>query len=426
MIYLDNGATSFPKPAGMLLAMEKCMLEYCGNPGRSGHNMSRRTGEEVYKARNTLAKLFHIKQPERLVFTRNATEALNMGIRGVLQEGDHVVTTSMEHNSVLRPLEALSGNKTYDEDFQTPARGITYTVVEADPDGTIRASQIKKAIRPDTKMVICTHASNVTGSIMPIEEIGQVVEEENNRRIRSAAMRPANAGVGLADPSGSEHTPDQKKVLFLVDGAQTAGAIPIDVEAMKIDMLAVPGHKSLLGPLGTGALYVGPSVQDIEPFLYGGTGTASKELIQPREFPEGYESGTVNAPGIIGLGYSAGMISEVGVEEIQRQEQKLLYSMQDALSDVRKVRTYGPDVSKKTGIITFNIEDISSETVAGILNEQYGIAVRAGYHCAGLAHKTIGTWDTGAVRASLGPYNTSTDVEKAVAAVREIAQKISE
>ena len=420
MIYLDNGATSFPKPPGMAETMARCMKTYCGNPGRSGHYMSMKTGEEVYRARKIVAGLFHIKRPERLIFTMNTTGALNAGIKGVLCRGDHAVTTAMEHNSVLRPLKALEQGE------------ITHTIVNCKECGTVEVKNILGAIKQNTRLVICTHASNVTGTLQPIAELGAAIKEMNCSR------RP------------------EQQILFLVDGAQSAGCVPIDVEKMCIDMLAIPGHKGLLGPLGTGALYVREGV-DIYPVTEGGTGTASKERVQPLEFPEGFEAGTVNAPGIIGLGYSAAWVQRVGVENIQRHEEALVAPLHEALMNMDFVKVYGPDhfsetapeaegeetassfseksaVQKectralKTAVVTFNAVDkdgkvhMSCEEVADRLSGEYGIAVRGGFHCAGLAHKTIGTWDTGAVRMSAGPFNTKKQIKIAIDAVYHICR----
>jgi cysteine desulfurase family protein len=378
MIYFDNGATSFPKPPGMIAAMSRCMSDYCGNPGRSGHDMSMRTGEEVYKARMALAKIFNIDEPERVVFTVNTTEALNIGIKGMLNSGDHAITTAMEHNSVLRPLKALE------------AFGVTHTIVKCNPDGFADLKSIKDALRPNTKMIVCTHASNVVGTIMPVYEIGEFAHARN--------------------------------LIFMVDAAQSAGCIPIDVEKMKIDMLAVPGHKGLLGPLGTGALFVKAGLTP-RALKEGGTGTESKNRNQPSEFPEGYESGTVNAPGIIGLGYAAEFVRNTGVEKIRRYEENLIRPLDENLRNMRNVTAYGPsDCSRKTSMCTFNIHDKSCEEVAQILNDKFRIAVRAGYHCAGLAHKTIGTWDTGAVRLSVSPFNSKKEINAATDAIYRISK----
>ena len=378
MIYLYNAATSYPKPRGMVAAMEECILKYCGNPGRSGHSMSMKTGEEVYHARRKIASLFGIKQPERLVFTQNTTEALNMGLKGVLQSGDHVITTTMEHNSVLRPLKALE------------KRGVSQSVIRADREGFIKASEIEKAIRKDTKLIAITAASNVTGTRMPLEEIGELAR--------------------------------RRGIMFLVDGAQGAGSMAIDVERMHIDMLAFPGHKGLLGPQGTGALYVSPEIR-LKHIMEGGTGTDSKSRFQPCEFPEGYEAGTINAPAIIGLGYSAEFVEKIGPEVIGKYEEELIGWLDERLDEMDFVKRYGPDACRKTGISLINIRGVGAEEVTSVLSSKYGIAVRGGYHCAGLDHKTIGTWDEGAVRISAGPFNTRKDMEKLVDAIKEIGYR---
>lgn len=378
MIYLDNSATSYPKPKGMVAAMEECILKYCGNPGRSGHFMSMKTGEEVYHARRKIAELFNIEQAERLIFTKNTTEALNLGLTGLLKEGDHVITTSMEHNSVLRPLKSLE------------RKGISQTVIRADRQGRIKVSDIEKTIRPSTKLIVITAASNVTGTKMPLAEIGTLARKRG--------------------------------ILFMVDGAQGAGCMKIDVREMNIGMLAVPGHKGLLGPLGTGALYVSPQTE-IAPLLAGGTGTESKSRIQPREFPDGFEAGTINAPGIIGMGFSAEFIGKIGVEVIEEYEKNLIGWLDEAFDNMDFVHRYGPGCEEKTGITLINVDGIGAEELTTTLSSEYSIAVRGGYHCAGLAHKTIGTWNTGAVRISTGPFNTKKDMEKIADAVWKIGSR---
>lgn len=378
MIYLDNGATSFPKPKGMMTAMEECITKYCGNPGRSGHFMSMKTGEEVYHARRSLAKLFNVENGERIVFTKNTTEALNMGLHGFLRRGDHAVTTSMEHNSVLRPLKAME------------RKGIEHSIVKGNREGIVTACDIERAIKPNTKLIVITAASNVTGSKMPLKEISNIAKKH--------------------------------KVKFMVDGAQGAGAMNLDVRVLGIDMLAVPGHKGLLGPLGTGALYVAPGI-NLMPILEGGTGTESKSRVQPVDFPDGFESGTVNAPAIIGLGYCAEFIEKIGTEVIGKYEEDLICWLDERLLNMDFIRLYGPRPHQKTGISLINIEGVEAEEVTSTLNNRYGIAVRGGYHCAGLAHKTIGTWDTGGVRISVGPYNTKKDMEILVNALWEIGKE---
>lgn len=378
MIYLDNSATSFPKPAGMAAEMGDCMERYCGNPGRSGHDMSMMTGERVYQARKETARLFHIRDASRLVFTKNTTESLNLALLGILKEGDHVVTTSMEHNSVLRPLEHLR------------SKGVSHTIVSGSEEGFVSAEDIEAAVTEDTRLVAVTGASNVTGTIQPLDDIGRICAE--------------------------------RQIPLLVDAAQLAGCADIDVEKLGISLLAFPGHKGLLGPLGTGGLYVDPSIQ-LTPLLCGGTGTESRSRVQPEEFPEGFEAGTVNAPGIIGLGYSVRVLQKVGVKAIEAYERELIRYFDEMIAGMDFVDLYGPAPEGKTGISLFNIRGMECEEAAARLNRDYGIAVRSGYHCAGLAHKTIGTWNTGGVRLSVGPFNTRRELRAAAEAVWKIGKK---
>lgn len=378
MIYLDNSATSFPKPAGMAAEMGDCMERYCGNPGRSGHDMSMMTGERVYQARKETARLFHIRDASRLVFTKNTTESLNLALLGMLKEGDHVVTTSMEHNSVLRPLEHLR------------SKGVSHTIVSGSEEGFVSAEDIEAAVTEDTRLVAVTGASNVTGTIQPLDDIGRICAE--------------------------------RQIPLLVDAAQLAGCADIDVEKLGISLLAFPGHKGLLGPLGTGGLYVDPSIQ-LTPLLCGGTGTESRSRVQPEEFPEGFEAGTVNAPGIIGLGYSVRVLQKVGVKAIEAYERELIRYFDEMIAGMDFVDLYGPAPEGKTGISLFNIRGMECEEAAARLNRDYGIAVRSGYHCAGLAHKTIGTWNTGGVRLSVGPFNTRRELRAAAEAVWKIGKK---
>lgn len=376
MIYLDNGATSFPKPRAVIREVSRCMSEYCGNPGRSGHYQAMKTAEEIYKTRKNIARLFNVSNPTQIIFTGNTTGALNLGILGILRPGDHVVTTSMEHNSVLRPLKMAE------------SRDIEHTIVTCDKTGSLNLRDIKDAIKENTKLIVCTHASNVTGTIMPIKEIGQLAH--------------------------------RKGILFLVDGAQSGGCLPINVAEMNIDMLAMPGHKGLLGPMGTGFLYVREGL-DLEPVIFGGTGSASKDRKQPKEMPDGYEAGTVNAPGIAGLGCAVRLLLDTGIASVYEHERELTGMLDENLRNMKNVKVYGvADIDKKVGIVSFNIKGKSCEQVADELSENYGIAARGGYHCAGLAHKTIGCWDCGAVRLSVGPFNTKEQIKTAIEAVSRI------
>ena len=379
MIYLDNGATSYPKPKDMIMAMEDCIKNYCGNPGRSGHDMSMKTGEEVYHARRKVSSLFNINNPERLVFTKNTTESINLGLKGFLRSGDHVITTSMEHNSVLRPLHSLEKS------------GVEHSIVQADKKGQINCKNIEDAIKSNTKIIVVTAASNVTGTKMPLKDIGDLAR--------------------------------QKGILFMVDGAQGAGSMDLNVSRLNIDMLAVPGHKGLLGPLGTGALYVKEGI-GLEPILEGGTGTESKKRSQPFGFPEGFEAGTINAPAIIGLGASAEYIGKIGTEVIGKYEEELIGWLDEELNNMNFITVYGPHCSMKTGITLINVMGKGAEEVTSELNKTYGIAVRGGFHCAGLAHKSIGTWQMGAVRISVGPFNTKKELRTLVCALNKIGKSI--
>lgn len=377
MIYMDNGATSFPKPQEVLETLIDVTANYCANPGRSGHFMAARTAQEIYKTRLAAAQLFNIEDAGRIVFTKNCTESLNLALKGILREGDHVVTTSMEHNSVIRPLIELR------------KKGVSTTFVSCRQDGSVSTEDMKSAIRKNTKLIVMTAASNVTGTIMPLEETGRI------------AVR--------------------KGVLFMVDGAQGAGHMELDVKKNHIDILAAPGHKGLLGPQGTGLLYIREGVR-IQPLLAGGTGSKSKQEEQPQDFPEGYEAGTVNAPGIIALGAAIRFINRVGVRAIENHERKLTQKLQTGLKKIAGVQLYGPEnVADKTAVIAMNIRGIDCEEAAGLLNDKYGIAVRAGFHCSPRAHETIGTADTGCIRICPGFYTSEKELEAVIRAIREIA-----
>lgn len=377
MIYLDNAATSFPKPSCMTDAMITCLSEYCGNPGRSGHNMSIKTAEKIFDTRQTLADFFHAENPLQFVFCSNTTEALSLAIKGTLQAGDHVITTCMEHNSVLRPLFS-------NEEIET-------TIVWSDDCGRISPDQIRVEIKDNTKMIICTHSSNVTGTILPIKEIGQLAYEHN--------------------------------LLFLVDAAQSAGALPIDLKELPVDMMAFAGHKSLLGPQGTGFLYVREGL-DLIPLKDGGTGTESKNTKQPHSFPEGYEAGTVNSPGIVGLGESVKYVQSIGVNAIRQWEEYITDILYSELRNMKHITLYGPEnAEEKTAIITLNVKGMECEEVAFILNKDHQIAARSGFHCAPYAHKVIGTYSTGAVRLSPGAFTTQDEISKTIDAFNRIGNK---
>lgn len=378
MIYMDNGATSYPKPREVIETLIDVTANYCANPGRSGHFMAARTAQEIYKTRLALARLFNIEDAARLVFTKNCTEAINLALKGILKDGDHVVTSSMEHNSIVRPLMELR------------KKGVSTTFVSCRQDGSLDPDDVKAAIRRNTRLVILTAASNVTGTKMPLEEVGRI------------AVR--------------------KGILFMVDGAQGAGHMDLDVQKNHIDILAVPGHKGLMGPQGTGALYIRKGVQSA-PLLAGGTGSRSKDEEQPEDFPEGYEAGTVNSPGIIALGAAVRFINKIGVKVIEAHEQRLTERLQKGLDEIDGVVIYGPeDTAQKTAVVAMNIEGIDCEEAANILNDRYGIAVRAGFHCSGRAHDTIGTGNIGCMRICPGLYTSDKEIDEVIRAVGDIVK----
>jgi len=381
MIYLDNAATSWPKPEQVYIAVYLFMKQWCANPGRSAHLMGRMSAETVMKTRDALAALFNIENPLNIAFTANATQALNMAIQGVLRPGDHVVTTAMEHNSVLRPLHHLKQNGIID-----------YSVVMPyDSCGSISPDSVAAAIRPNTRLIVMSTASNVTGTVLPFEEVGEIAAE--------------------------------KGIPFLVDAAQGAGVLDMDVKAMNISMLAFPGHKGLMGPQGTGGLYVGPDVK-IRPILYGGTGSRSFETVQPDFMPDMLEAGTVNTPGIAGLGAGLQWLGNVGTERIRKKKKILLEAFFSEISRAPDIRIHSlKDAAKNSGIISLIIPGMDSSDIGTILDKKYGIAVRPGFHCAPLAHEALGTTKTGLVRISPGYFNTVQEMEYAARAIMEIARR---
>jgi len=378
MIYLDNAATTFQKPKKVIEAVNDCLLNYCANPGRSGHKVALRAGRAVYETREALAAFFNIAEPLQVVFTSGATESLNLAIKGSLRKDDHVITTSMEHNSVLRPLSRL------EED------GVESSIIKCSKEGLADISDIEKEIKSNTKMLICTHASNVTGTIMPIKEIGALCRKHN--------------------------------IIFLVDAAQSAGIFDIDVKEMNIDLLAVPGHKGLMGMPGTGVLYVGERA-DVSQIKEGGTGSAATQTVQPSVIPDKYESGTLNLPGIVSLNAGLSFIKEVGIAELRAHEENLTHLFLDGVKTIKGVTVYGHK-SPATATVSINLENISSSEFASVLDEEFDIYTRAGLHCAPLAHKTMGTLETATVRFSLGFFNTENEIKKSIDAISKISKKI--
>ena len=380
MTYFDNAATTFPKPEIVYTKVMEAMQDYGANPGRSGHKLALKINRGMYDTRMSLAQLFNIGDPMNLIFTFNCTESLNLGIKGVLQPGDHVITTSMEHNSVLRPIRYL-------EQF-----GVESTIIKANCLGEINVEDIKNQIKDNTKLIVTTHISNLTGTIMPIKAIGELAKEYG--------------------------------VLYLIDAAQSAGIYEIDATTMNVDMIAFPGHKGLLGPQGTGGLYIRKGLE-IKEIFQGGTGSMSESLIQPDMSPDRYESGTPNGPGIIGLGAGVEYINSKGMDQIRKHEEGLTKYFIEEVSKISGIKLYGPcDITKQAAVVSLNIKDYDSSEIAYILDEQYDIMVRSGLHCAPLAHKTIGTLDQGVVRFSFSPFNTLEEIEYGIKSLREIVKEI--
>lgn len=379
MIYFDNAATTFPKPKSVVKNMVCFMEKWGANPGRAGHKLSRLAGQKIRESRENLADFFNINDYKRLIFTLNDTYAINMALHGILRPGDHVITTAYEHNAILRPLNKLS------------KCGVAVTVLDGNMKGEISFKQLTNAIQPNTKMVAASIASNVIGNILPIEEIGKICREAN--------------------------------ILLLVDGAQGAGVLPINVERMYIDLLAVPGHKSLFGPMGTGCLYIGERA-NVDEIIQGGTGTASEKTEQPQEFPTRYESGTLNAVGIWGLNAGVNFVRKVGMDRIRKHEDKLANDLIEGLSCISGVNILSEDLKERMPIVAFNIRDINSLKVARLLDKKYNIAIRGGLHCAPLYHKMAGTIKQGAVRVSPGFFNTREDVSRFTKAVRHLAREL--
>lgn len=377
MIYLDNAATSFPKPENVYTSMEKCLRTYCANPGRGSHSMSIKSSLAINDVREKIASLLQTRDSLNICFTKNATEALNIAILGCLKEGDHVITTCMEHNSVLRPLKTME-----------KYGGIRLTIIDADGLGRVDPFMIKKHINKKTRLIVCTLSSNVNGIIMPIHEISKVAES--------------------------------KEILFLLDASQGLGSVELDIGKMYLSMVAFPGHKGLMGPQGTGCLYVSNGVR-LNPLMSGGTGSKSEFLLQPDLMPDRFESGTLNTPGIVGLGAGVEFIAQTGLSEIKKKKDEMIKRLQDGLLQNRSIKVYSPqNVNENSGIVAFSVRDTDSSEISVLLDRKYGIECRSGLHCAPLAHKHFGTGKTGMIRLSVGYFNTNTDIDNTISAINRI------
>jgi len=382
MIYLDNAATSWPKPPEVIAAMTHFLEHSGGNPGRAGHRLSIDAGRIIYRTRETLAELFNAADPLRLVFTSNATHAINLALCGLLRPGDHVIANGIAHNAVMRPLRFLQQN------------GIRVSIVPCNSDGILDPQNLAQAVEKSTRLIVMTHACNVTGTILPVAEIAAIARR---------------AGAYL-----------------LVDAAQSAGVIPIDVQTMGIDLLAFTGHKGLHGPPGTGGLVIGEHVraEDLAPLTRGGTGSRSESDIQPEDLPDKYESGTLNGPGIAGLEAGVRFVMERGIEAIRAHEIALARRLVEGLGNIPGVRLYGPnDWGKRSAVVSFTSDRYQTSEIGFRLDEEFGILCRVGLHCAPAAHRTIGSFPGGTVRFAPGAQTTAGEIDAAVTAAARIIKR---
>ncbi len=378
-IYLDNAATSHPKPDSVYLAVQEA-LRTGGSPGRGSHYQAIAAEHLIFATREALAKLFNVESSDRFVFTSNATTAINQALFGLLLPGDRVVTTTIEHNAVVRPLRELQN------------RGVEVVKVAADPaTGIVTKSALQDAcLCKTTRLLLVNHCSNVIGSIQPLTGLGRWCKEHD--------------------------------VLFMLDGAQSAGSIPIDLKALEVDLFAAPGHKGLLGPQGTGFLYVNEGIE-LTPLLYGGTGANSHSDVQPEFLPERLESGTFNLPGLAGLYAALQFLQQTGIEQIRARETELIEKILSGLRNIETVKLYGPDDAMlRAGAISFNLMKYDPSEVGFLLDQQEKISVRVGLHCAPDAHRTIGTYPHGTIRVSPGYFTTETEIDCFLLAIQRFAE----
>lgn len=379
--YFDNAATSWPKPPGVAAAMVDYLERVGANPGRSGHRTSIEAGRILYHTRELVANLFHCDDPMRAVFTLNITQAINLVLRGFLHPGDQVITSSMEHNSVIRPLRALEQN------------GLELSCAPCDREGKLDPVNLENLIQSNTKMIVLNHASNVSGTILPLKEVAEIARKHN--------------------------------ILFLVDAAQTAGVLPIDINEDKVDFLTFTGHKSLYGPTGTGGVVFGERVdiEMVQPLTRGGTGSRSELEVQPTFLPDRFESGTQNVVGLAGLGASLLWLQKRGIDEIHHQEMQLCAFLLAGLNEIPGITIYGPgDAEQQTATVAINLEGYSPAEMGLALDEEFGILCRVGLHCAPAAHRTLGTFPIGSVRISLGAFHRKTDVEYLLGALQKLSR----
>lgn len=375
MIYLDNAATTMKKPQCVIDAVVNAMT-HMGNAGRGANEASLDASRIIYDTREKISDLVNLKNPSRVAFTCNSTESLNTAIKGVLTNKDHAITTSLEHNSVLRPL------------YELEEKGMELSVVQCDENGNINYDDFEKLIKENTKAIVCTHASNLVGNVLDVKKIGQIAKKHN--------------------------------LVFIVDASQSAGVFPIDMQDMNIDILCFTGHKGLLGPQGTGGLCVREGI-NVRPLKVGGSGVNTFSKTQPEAMPTILEAGTLNGHAIAGLNAALDYLKEEGIENIQKREEELMFRFYNGIKDIKNIKIYGNFENKRAAIVAFNIGDIDSAAFSDELSLYHDISTRPGAHCAPLMHKAMNTVEQGAVRFSFSHYNTEEEIDTAINAVKEIA-----
>ena len=378
MIYFDNAATTMRKPEVVVQAVTEAMCTM-GNAGRGVHDAALDASRIIFDTRMRLAEFFHAESPTQIVFTMNSTESLNIAIKGILEAGDHVITTALEHNSVLRPL------------YEMEEKGVELTIFPSDKQGRICYEDFEKHIKANTRAIICTHGSNLTGNLVDIDRVGAIAKAHG--------------------------------ILFVVDASQTAGVFPIDVQEMNIDILCFTGHKGLLGPQGTGGMYVREGLK-VKPLLSGGSGVQTYSKNHPAQMPTALEAGTLNAHGLAGLRAAIGYLQSIGIDTIRKKEQELMWYFYGQVKEIPGVKIYGDfSQQERCAIVTLNLWEYDSSEVSDALFMNYGISTRPGAHCAPLMHQALGTVEQGAVRFSFSHYNTKEEVDQVVEALRELASE---
>lgn len=380
MIYLDNAATTMKKPQCVIDAVVNAMT-HMGNAGRGANEASLDASRVIYDTREKISDLFNLKNPSRVAFTSNSTESLNIAIKGTLTNVDHAITTALEHNSVLRPL------------YELEEKGMELSIIQCDENGNIDYDDFEKLIKENTKVIVCTHASNLVGNVLDIKKIGKIAKKHN--------------------------------LIFIVDASQSAGVFPIDIQDMNIDILCFTGHKGLLGPQGTGGLCVRENI-NVRPLKVGGSGVNTFSKTQPDAMPTILEAGTLNGHALAGLNAALGYLKEEGIENIQKREEELMFRFYNGIKDIKDIKIYGNFENKRAAIVTFNVGDIDSSAFSDELSLYYNISTRPGAHCAPLMHKAMNTVNQGAVRFSFSHYNTEEEIDTAINAVKEIAASYNE